>query len=327
MASKDLEQRQVEQIFLSTFRDVRSYAVSDVLNGTTGDEDLAEFPLYLVGLRPRVQIVGETEQDGKPSLKLRSGAGSELEIRFDKVDFDSLEVFGNGGYFRAMKDGEAVFQGHVSSLLALRQIPVPLDSVESRTDDDTGIDEDFLDLRVVYVGKSEDIGGAINNRLPAHSTLQRILANVHDFHPDFEIVIVLFRPELFTTLTAILPTEGNVSTNAIQVAGAMQPSLDRGTTIAVAEASMIRLFEPKYNVHYKTTFPSQSHTSYTGVLPFGYNSLGVLLETQHTLGFRLYSEAVKPSFMFFKAWSVDPKRRAFSSVDDLMEMLPERESS
>jgi len=324
--SKDLERRQIEQIFSSTFLDLRAFAVSDVLNGTAGDEDLETFPLYLVGLRPRVLIVGEGKQGGKPSLSLRSGAGWEAEVIFEQVDFDRLEVFGDGGYFQASKDGETLVQGHASSLLALSQLPVSLKSVDSRANN-IGIDEEFLDLQVVYVGKSEDVGGAINNRLPAHSTLQRILADVHDFHPNLEIVGVLFRPETFTTTTAILPTKGNVPTNAKKAAEAMMPVLDRATAIAVAEASMIRLFEPEYNVHYKKTFPSQSHMSYSGVLPMEYNSLGVLLETQRTLGFRLYSEAVKPSFIFNKAWSVDPKRRSFSSAHDLMEILSERESS
>lgn len=323
---KDLERRQIEQIFSSTFLDLRAFAVSDVLNGTTGDEDLEAFPLYLVGLRPRVLVVGEGQQGGKQSLKLSSGAGREAEVIFEDVDFDRLEIFGDGGYFQASKSGETVFKGHSSSLLALPQVPVSLKSVDSRVND-TWIDEDLLDLNVVYVGKSEDVHGAVSNRLPAHSTLQRILADVHDFRPDLEIVVVLFRPERYTTLTAILPGKNNLPTNAERVVEAMMPVLDRTTAISVAEASMIRLFEPEYNVHYKKTFPSQRHTSYSGVLPMEYNSLGVLLETQRTLGFRLYSEAVKPSFIFNKAWSVDPTRRNISSAHDLVEALAEREVS
>lgn len=326
MVSEDLERRQVEQMFSSTFRDLRAYAVSDVVNGTTGDEDLVDFSLYLVGLRPRVRIVVEGQQEGQNLLKLTSGAEREAEVAFEQVDFDRIEVFGDGGYFRVYKGDETVFQGNASSLLAGLELPVLLKSVDSRAND-TGIDKDFLDLEVVYVGKSEDNNGAINSRLLAHSTLQRILAEVHDFQPNSEIVIVLFRPEGPTTTTVILPTTSNVPTNANMVTKAMMPNLNLNTRIAVAEASMIRLFKPKYNVHYKTSFPSQSHKSYSGLLPMEYNSFGVLLETQRTLGFRLYSEAVEPSFIFNNAWSVDPKRRSFSSADDLIEILSERDSS
>lgn len=115
------------------------------------------------------------------------------------------------------------------------------------------------DLEVLYVGQG--IGKSGNrtaiDRLLNHSTLQRILAEVVTFHPDREIVLLLYR---FEHLRIIASTGGDL--NATPTATVEEEyrhverlggiKLNRHAIVSLAEAGLIRHFQPLYNVLVKS---------------------------------------------------------------------------
>lgn len=111
------------------------------------------------------------------------------------------------------------------------------------------------DLEVLYVGQGIGKTAKRNavDRLLNHSTLQRILAEGVTFYPDREVLLLLYR---FEHLRIFASTGGDM--NAIPIATADEEhqhmerlgriKLSRHAIVSLAEAGLIRHFQPLYNV-------------------------------------------------------------------------------
>lgn len=158
------------------------------------------------------------------------------------------------------------------------------------------------DLHVLYVGQS--VGRTRSklaiDRLSSHATLQRILADMHTYHPDTEILLLLYR---FDKSRTVLSTGGDMHLEAI--AGAKEEELhlkrlcnakiSRRARISLAEAALINYFQPLYNVTFrKTNFATQRKLKLLQEV-LSHDLAGLIVEIcSHTLRARLRSETRTP---------------------------------
>lgn len=122
---------------------------------------------------------------------------------------------------------------------------------------------EHTELDVLYVGqgKGRKISRTAFQRLYAHVTLQRIMAESMLSHPDSEILLLLFK---FEHSRNIISTGGDFSVEPTATQSEelehfnkiMDVTLDRNARINLAEAALINYFKPHYNIHYKEIFRS-----------------------------------------------------------------------
>ena len=115
------------------------------------------------------------------------------------------------------------------------------------------------DLEVLYVGQG--IGRSRQrsalDRLLGHTTLQRILAESTTFYPQSEVLLLLYR---FEHLKTCISTGGDLTVEPLASEEEERAHLDRMRTvslsrheqIALAEAALIRHFQPWFNVQIKS---------------------------------------------------------------------------
>ncbi|WP_155518253.1 hypothetical protein [Ralstonia solanacearum] len=118
-------------------------------------------------------------------------------------------------------------------------------------------DED-RDLEVLYVGQS--IGRSSKrtalDRLLQHSTLQRILAEATTYQPNQEIILLLYRFEhgrIFASTGGDLNAEPTATSEEelVHLDRMHNIKLDRRAIVSLAEAALIRHFQPYFNVQIK----------------------------------------------------------------------------
>lgn len=261
---------------------------------------LAQSNLYLIVRRPRLRITDCHHRDGRAFLVLQAPSGSTLTTSFTISDPTLIEIEDGGYYLKITTGGETVFDAKPSRLLHMSPF-ASFDDEKERLE----MHKELLDLEVLYVGKSDDVEGALNKRLAVHGTLQRILADHSDHAPDYELWVVLLEFAHLTTMTAILPS-GSMSEEMLsKKSDAISPQVGEKAKTALAEAAMIRYFVPSYNTHYAKNFPSRDHKSYAEVIGFDFNSIGFVLDVGAALGIRLKSDSVAPAARHEKSFPVD----------------------
>ncbi|AUV02201.1 hypothetical protein AAIG33_14800 [Phytobacter ursingii] len=122
------------------------------------------------------------------------------------------------------------------------------------------------DLNVLYVGQG--IGRKRTrtavDRLHAHSTLQRILAETHTHFPSTEVLLMLYR---FEHCRTIVSSGGNLNVeplsssedDSIHLSRLSNVELNRNEVVSLAEAGLINYFKPQYNMLIKhSDFTSKS---------------------------------------------------------------------
>ena len=115
------------------------------------------------------------------------------------------------------------------------------------------------DLEVLYVGQG--IGrihkrSALDRLLLGHTTLQRILAEMNTFHPHSEILLLLYR---FEHRRTFISTGGDLTADPLATEKEERAHLDRmrmvsltrHEEVALAEAALIRHFQPFFNMQIK----------------------------------------------------------------------------
>lgn len=116
------------------------------------------------------------------------------------------------------------------------------------------------DQEVVYVGQAFGAQGERTavERLSSHSTLQKILADITANEPYMEVLLALYSfgfHRFFLSIdgtTSILLDERADDEHRKHI---LDSQFKRSMRISMAEAALIRYFEPKYNKVYKKDFP------------------------------------------------------------------------
>lgn len=160
-------------------------------------------------------------------------------------------------------------------------------------------------LEVLYVGQGygEEGERLALDRLCSHSTLQRILADTLHENPDQELLLLLYRYEHYRK---ILSSEGDFSATptateeeeSLNFYNVQEAEFARKNRVSLAEAALIRYFEPKYNKIYKTTFPSPKHKIIEELIRKDFSGLSVEIDTSNIRA-KLVSGCTKPSNCLF----------------------------
>ena len=176
-------------------------------------------------------------------------------------------------------------------------------------------------FEVLYVGQAYADGKrAAIDRLRSHQTLQRILAELAAANPDDEVMLFLFKYEpaqYFLSMDGVAGAEitGEQDTRHVQRLIKNPPS--RKEEIALAEAGLIRYFEPPYNEIYKASFPAEQLKILEGCYERDFVSLSVEINTEDVRA-RLWSEKRDVGYHHIASFDLhdSQKRRSFFSLID-----------
>ena len=259
-----VEQQEYQMKAIVTFDswDRFFFSVADYRKILSLDEGLrkrvAECHIYMIGKRPRLYVEPSSIiihsngfdarfifRKGNSTLTLSDQISWEelnltpreiIEVRASKFPHNYLELIGPSG---AIQD--TIFPS--LNAQAIEHAP-----------------EWIKDLEIVYIGKggNRDSGtrSAID-RLEAHSTLQRILAEVTREEPENELFIVLWQ---FTPPKYMFPLPSNVKLPSAQEAKRQMleissKKISPETEMAFIEGALISYFKPWYNEMLKESFP------------------------------------------------------------------------
>jgi len=164
-----------------------------------------------------------------------------------------------------------------------------------------GVDASLFGLEVLYIGQAFGREGNkfSAQRLKNHSTLQEIYLDAIQKNPDQEIWLVLCECES-TLLMSIDPTsprgtQSDEDDNRRTIDMFSKMPIREALEINFTEAGLIRYFEPQYNVHYKSTFPSPSHESYGECYELDFNSISIDVDTEN-LKCALWTQTIPQKF-------------------------------
>lgn len=156
--------------------------------------------------------------------------------------------------------------------------------------------EELSNLNVLYVGQAFGDGNRTAfDRLRSHSTLQKILAEAQYESPDSEIFLFLFEYDhyrIITSMNANAQETGDKDTE--RFFSIIDNPLTEKQQICLAEAGLIRYFQPRYNKIYKESFPQQDQKILTECFELDFSGLIVEINTEDLL-FQLSSESISPN--------------------------------
>ncbi|PNQ84108.1 hypothetical protein C1T20_19265 [Paenibacillus polymyxa] len=142
-----------------------------------------------------------------------------------------------------------------------------------------------LEMEVLYIGQSFGTDGQriAQDRLSAHSTLQKILTDFHSKYPDRRIYLLLL--EMTPLLNASfdgLSKEYMVSDEEDQehFEKVLNNLPIEEQVINITEAAMINYFKPYYNTNFIENFPSSKHKGYKQYFDLDYNCVSVELDLE-----------------------------------------------
>lgn len=157
----------------------------------------------------------------------------------------------------------------------------------------------LCDFEVLYVGQSFGSNGNRNaiHRLKSHSTLQKILADVHSSHPDDEVFLSLFayKPYVNHYYMDGLNNDAEIKgeEDLDRLADINSRPLSIREQISLAEAGLIKYFQPHYNEVYKEKFPNESQKLLKNCYNLDISALSVEIDTTE-IESRLYSQNAPP---------------------------------
>lgn len=160
------------------------------------------------------------------------------------------------------------------------------------------LDHLFRKLKVLYVGQAFGGGNRTAiDRLRSHSTLQKILAEANYDSPDSEIMVLTIEYEPYRVITSM---DGRAreaikdERDGKRFISIIDNPLKQGQQISLAEAALIRYFQPKYNKIYKKKFPSRELKVLAKCYEYDFSALVVEINTDE-LHLTLHSDTVRPA--------------------------------
>jgi len=181
--------------------------------------------------------------------------------------------------------------------------------------------DDIRAFEVAYVGQAYGDGSrSAIDRLRSHSTLQRILAEAASRAPDDEVMLFLFSYppcQLISSIDAISGAEiqGEVDQDHWVATHSNPPS--EQMEVALAEAGLIRYFEPEYNEKYKESFPHEGLKLLEQCYRLDFAALIVEVDTED-LNAPIYSARVSKGVHHIAQFDLHDasKRRSFFRILD-----------
>ncbi len=172
-------------------------------------------------------------------------------------------------------------------------------------------------MEVVYVGQAFGSSGerSAAERLKSHSTLQKILADISVNQPNQEVFLALYQFEFHRfviNMDGINKAEVTGKPDNEAMKRKLESKFKRKMRISLAEAALIRYFQPEYNKVYKTEFPQKRHKILKKLYDFDFAALFVEACVED-LGLRIYSEEQASSWHHIAKFELHDEhyRRAF----------------
>jgi hypothetical protein len=276
-------------------------------------EAAAECHIYLICRRLRLSFDPNTFKlgpeiaeghfvrrvDGKEErIAFRKKIGAPEGGRVEVGPYPHRELIG----FNALGEPERVF-------------PATVLVQQTHVSDDT-----VRDFEVMYVGQAFGEGDrSALDRLRAHATLQKILAELSAGRPDDEVMLFLVKYEpaqFFASIDGITKSGIGGEADTEHFLDVMDNPLSEKQEIAIAEAGLIRYFAPEYNEKYKASFPDEDHKILEDCYKLDFAGLVVEINTEdvlaplwspntkgkvlhHIANFDLHDLAVRRSFFSF----------------------------
>lgn len=277
-----------------------------------------QWPIYVVGTRPRVSIVdgsiAKVNEGFVLTVKIGMEGNQSQNRHFlverspfhDEVDLISRSPF---RVLTAQTAGQDIQEVKVCDLLFSRI-------------------EELRHIRVCYIGQAvgESESYTVINRLSSHSTLQQIYFDIANEEPHLEACIIPCSIEPYY-FGLILPDAAEEDEGDDQVSR-MRTHLTEDTfpdrqLVNLGEAALIRHFQPRYNSMYTKNFPDEAHVGYKEAYLAKYNSVSaelcgeemdlifyndVVTPIDHVLAqYSLLSEADRISMLDPTSWFPDTK--------------------
>jgi hypothetical protein len=207
--------------------------------------------IYVVATRPRLHYLPNSmvSKDGRTTGKMTFRRAGKLY----EVDFLMTGVCGDFEY------GPYPHNWMAFSHEGGRYGPIPAHLMVQKCE--AVSDPSLRDMCVVYVGMSYGDGNrSARDRLKGHSTLQQVLADMNSDSPDDEALLVLVQYAPPFALVSIDGRDKSLSLDedrdTVGDLKRQSEMIDGKTEIALAEAGLIKYFQPLYNERYKSTFPN-----------------------------------------------------------------------
>ena len=165
------------------------------------------------------------------------------------------------------------------------------------------------EFEVLYIGQAygKDGNRTAFDRLEQHATLQKILTEYRNDHPDKHIYILLLEIQKQLAMSfdgrskEYMKTEEESDKHMKQVCCNL-PEEDQ--VINITEAALINYFKPEYNINFVDNFPNENHKGYRQYYDLDYNSLLVELDLEfdHAPLIQLYTSTnrINSSFDFIR---------------------------
>lgn len=213
--------------------------------------------------------------------------------QFNEYEFRSRHPFGNNCTIRSpwphdefqvlSADGQLRGGGVVANLGLTSELPLPLEA---------------NDFHVLYVGQAYGAEGerTAPDRLNSHSTFQRILADCPRDQQIWWMVASISDEQYFIEMAP--PSHPSSTTDEEDRAHIKlvtetidNPSFRESEAVSLAEAALIRYFQPQYNEIFKNEFPGRRHKMLDSLRRLDLLALLVELQAQD-IPVRLGSERV-----------------------------------
>ena len=266
-------------------------------DGVMGDEESEiskNCHIYLICERPAISFdKNDFSYDGK------SISGSII-YKIDGIDFrekytQEFPLLDDAIELKLSKYPHREIQTFNKSGECVRYLPASALSIAHRA---KSHDHIFRKLKVLYVGQAFGNGSrTAQERLKSHSTLQKILAEASYNSPDSEIFVITFEYahyRLITSFDGISKEAIRDKRDSARFISIIDNPLKASEQISLAEAALIRYFQPHYNKIYKKKFPSTDLKVLKRCYEYDYSALFVEINTDE-LDLCLYSESISPA--------------------------------
>ncbi len=166
---------------------------------------------------------------------------------------------------------------------------------------------------IAYIGQAFGQAGERTawDRLKSHETVQRILGETS---PDKQVWLTLAAitdesliPEIEPRVPAKKSSEEDDEHIALVTEAIREGSFREKEAVALAEAGLIRYFQPKYNDRMKYSFPARKQVSLESARSLDFHGLVVELQTR-SIESLFGSDIRKPSWLHFAGFTIHEDR-------------------
>ena len=280
-----------------------------------------ESHLYIVTRRPRISIPPESVQLTDTTIEgvvqLQRGPA------YDEFPFKTVHYFGPGASWHSdwPHDEFAVLDAEGKRIAG---------GVVAHLSRQVGADwpREAQHHQVVYVGQAYGLAGERTawDRLQRHETVQRIMAETS---PDQQVWLSLAAVadiNVMTEMNPHVPAAASDDEDTEHIKSVMEAVHDERfaerEAVALAEAGLIRFFQPAYNDRLKHAFPARTHTSLQTALTLDLHGLVVELQSEDVDAV-YFSDVQPPRFMHFAGYAIHfDKDRAGTITLEACDTLP-----